>query len=169
MFGCLCVASRGSCTPWLRESVLGNCSSLLLAPLMICLIIASEILLLPAYGATSLTIRFFFCVCFSPLTKPLPLPYCQLPLLPNSSPPEPRPPFCFPSSFFRLFIHHCCFAAQLGPTFSASPRLHSHSGPCDDCVLYQSVTCVLAQPPPVPCTRRADPCAAAASTDRRAA
>lgn len=106
---------------------------------------------------------FFFCVCSSPLT----LPSCQLPL------PHPLDPHLLFASPL-LFLFFCsffprCFAAQLGPTFRACPRLRSRSGPCDDCVLYQSVTCVLAQPPPVPCTRRGDPCAVAASTDRRAA
>lgn len=61
----------------------------------------------------------------------------------------------------------CCFAAQL----DRLSRLPLVVLPwlCDDCVLYQSVTCVLAQPPPVPCTHRVDLCAAAALTDRRAA
>lgn len=89
----------------------------------------------------------------------------HLPSLPLSLPlPLSFPPLSLLSSVHSLF---CCFAAQLG-RLSPLP-LVVLPWPCDDCVLYQSVTCVLAQPLPVPCTHRVDPCAAAASTGRRAA
>lgn len=74
----------------------------------------------------------------------------------------------FPSTLFILSpFAFCCFAAQLG-RLSRLP-LVVLPWSCDDCVLYQSVTCVLAQPLPVPCTHHVDPCAVAALTDRRAA
>lgn len=78
-------------------------------------------------------------------------------------------PLSFPPLSLFSLVHSlfCCFAAQHG-RLSPLP-LVVLPWPCDDCVLYQSVTCVLAQPLPVPCTHRVDPCAAAASTGRRAA
>lgn len=63
-----------------------------------------------------------------------------------------------PLSFFFFF-----------PPLLPPPALVMLPWRCDDCVLYQSVTCVLAQPPPAPCTRSGVPCAAAAPTGRRAA
>ena len=87
-----------------------------------------------------------------------------------------QPSSLLPSSLplsISLFFHSLfsssfrCFAAQPG-CLSRLP-LVVLLWPCDHCVLYQSVTCVLAQPLPLPCTHRADQCAAAALTDRRAA
>ncbi|CDQ70054.1 unnamed protein product [Oncorhynchus mykiss] len=62
-----------------------------------------------------------------------------------------------------LSLHASALLTQLGCFYPCSHWLVSL--PCDDC----SVTCVLAQPRPAPCTRCSeDPCAAAVSTGRRA-
>lgn len=90
--------------------------------------------------------------------------------------PPPHPLFC------TSVHHHLPFLLDfLLPSCFNSSHLFSHwlllthsiayasLGPCDDFVLYQSVTCVLAQPPPLPCIHHVAPCAAAASTGRKAA
>lgn len=114
-----------------------------------------------------LTNRFFLCSC--PLTK---THSCisfnhHLALLSSVSFSTILPL----STLFILLSFHslllCCPAAQPG-RLSRLP-LVVLLWPCDDCVLYQSITCVLAQPLPVPCTHRVDLCAVAALTDRRAA
>lgn len=118
-----------------------------------------------------LTSRYFvFCFFFVlSLSSQKPLhffhPSFSLPpsfLLPSTSP--LFLPFLNHSLLFA-FVLLCCPTRPLvtPPHWLCSP------GPCDDCVLYQSVTCVLAQPLPARCTRRVVPCAAAAATGRRAA
>lgn len=109
-----------------------------------------------------LTNRFSLCSC--PLNKTLFHFFQTSSALPSS--------LLSPSTPFSLYSLHlsflCCFAVQRD-RFSRLP-LAVLPWPCDDCVLYQSVTCVLAQPLPVPWTHRGGaPCAAAALTGRRAA
>lgn len=121
----------------------------------------AEIKLLPALNANFN--KSHFCVCFfSPYTNLL-LRVLQL------SSALPFSPFlsCSCSLFICPFTLRC-FAAHHG---RLSRLLQSVviPWPCDDCVLYQSVTCVLAQPLPAPCTLHVDPCAVAALTVRRAA
>lgn len=123
----------------------------------------AEIKLSPALNAHFN--KSHFCVCSSPLTLHKPPPaYLPTIICP--------PIFCLSLllSLHSLFI--CpftlrCFAAHHG-RLSRLP-LVVIPWPCDDCVLYQSVPCVLAQPLPAPCTLHADPCAVAALTVRRAA
>lgn len=93
-----------------------------------------------------------------------------------SPPPSFLLHFCPPPSTLPSLIFSCLPAS----TLCSSAHLFSHwlllthsigyacPAACDDFVLYQSVTCVLAQPLPLPCIHHVDPCAAAVSTGRKA-
>lgn len=98
-----------------------------------------------------------FCVLLSPppssLLHPCP-PSSTLPSLLFSC--LPASTLCSPA---HLFSHRLLLTHPIG---------YASLAPCDDFVLYQSVTCVLAQPLLPPCIHHVDPCAAAASTGRKA-
>lgn len=149
------VVSRGFCPCWLSGGLCEFSVLLLVSPARPKLQKSS--CCLPKVLPLS---KLLFCVCSCPLTKSFPrISFnSHLPSLFLS---------CFPSLFFFCPFIFCCFAARLG-CLSRLP-LVVLPWPCDDCALYQSVTCVLAQPLPVPYIHRVDLCAAAVLTDRRAA
>lgn len=83
--------------------------------------------------------------------------------------------FYHPFPFLSLPLYIPLFLSLPLPLLCSPTRLLVTSLPCcpwlctTDCVLYQSLTCVLVQHLPAPCSRRAaDPYAVAAVTERKA-